>query len=124
MTHDDFAARLAKAEARARSRLMPSRRVGVAYVGPAARDPREAPPSEWRGVVVATDGANVHELLVVAPGVSRHAELDEEALADAIERLAADAGTDPLKELREATQAGPGLRLDIHASDLLRAIFP
>jgi hypothetical protein len=95
--------------------------VGAAYLGRADRDPRFAPPPGWRGVVVVSDGSDslVH-LLVTAESKPRHADVDPDALAAAIEALAASGG---IEHLRRLTQEGPGLRLEAHAQNALPSIF-
>ena len=93
-----------------------------AYLGHAYRDPRVAPPPGWRGVVAVSEGpGSLVELLVTAESGSRHAPVDEEALAAAIEGLAVDGG---IEHLRRLTQEGPGL-LDskVHVPDSLPHIF-
>jgi hypothetical protein len=110
------------AKALARRRVATSATgVGAAYFGPAHRDPRFPPPPGWRGVVVVRDGPEtlVH-LLVPAESQSRHAEVDREALAAAIQELAANGGIERLQLL---TQDAPGLQLEVHAANALRNTF-
>ncbi len=71
-------------------------------------------------MAVSEGPGSLVELLVTAESGSRHAPVDEEALAAAIEGLAVDGG---IEHLRRLTQEGPGLRLEVHVPDSLPHIF-
>ncbi len=119
---DDEYKREQAAKARAQGRASTSATgVGAAYLGRADRDPHALPPPGWRGVVVVSEGSDsLVELLVTAESQERFAEIEEDALASAIESLAGDGG---IEGLRRLTQAGPGLQLEVQLPGALSDIF-